>query len=103
MKAVIIVRSDFCQRSFMKSADQFALPGPLAITGDEYAKEINEVRELGSVRRALAFGLPISCGDHAEIDAPHSRPPYSKPWTGGVLEALLGGGGGACAAGGGPA
>ena len=48
MKAVIIVRSDFCQRSFMKSADQFALPGPLAITGDEYAKEINEVRELGS-------------------------------------------------------
>jgi hypothetical protein len=48
MKAAVIVRSDFCQCSFMKSADQFALPGPLAITGAEYAKEINEVRELGS-------------------------------------------------------
>jgi hypothetical protein len=33
---------------FLKSADQFALPGPLAITSTEYAKEINEVRELGS-------------------------------------------------------
>jgi hypothetical protein len=33
---------------FLKSADQFALPGPLAITSTEYAKEINEVRGLGS-------------------------------------------------------
>jgi hypothetical protein len=33
---------------FLKSTDQFALPGPLAITSAEYAKEINEVRELGS-------------------------------------------------------
>src|SRR6266700_3108142 len=33
---------------FLKSADQFALPGPLAITSTECAKEINEVRELGS-------------------------------------------------------
>ena len=33
---------------FPKNADQFALPGPLAITSAEYAKEINEVRELGS-------------------------------------------------------
>jgi hypothetical protein len=33
---------------FLKSADQLALPGPVAITSAEYAKEINEVRELGS-------------------------------------------------------